>query len=51
MLSFGVVEHIVMVCCFVVTQLRKEEFGDPDKSKVVAMVFFSLLLCAKTPPP
>jgi hypothetical protein len=45
------VEHVVMVCCFVVAQLRKEEFDDLNKSKAMAMVFFPLLLCAKTPPP
>jgi hypothetical protein len=48
---FGIVEHVVMVCCFVITQLHKEEFDDLDKSKAMAMVFFSLLLCAETPPP
>jgi len=37
---FGVVEHVVMVCCFVVAQLHKEEFDDLDKSRAMAMVFF-----------
>ncbi len=44
-------KRVVVVCCFDVVQLCEDELNAFDESKAMAMVFFSLLLLAKTPPP
>jgi hypothetical protein len=36
---FDVVEHVVMVYCFVVAQSHKKEFDDLNNSMAMAMVF------------
>lgn len=44
-------KRVVIVCCFDAMQLCEKELNAFDESKAMAMVFFSLLLLAKTPPP